>query len=107
MQFGGFGGGSKDQPFIRVEDYKAFTWALVLAYYRPWQLIRKDNEQKQTVWAKTKEDVLRYAAGEVTPISMAKGLQVMPTAVIVISEEDGGYINEHGLIKDDAPKTKW
>lgn len=118
-------GYSFDKPYKQEWDGKQFTAALIASGYRPYKLIREDNGQQQTIWARPvlevvgweKErlpngewietvpivvaqipDLSRYARGRVIALPIEKKMVVSPTAVIVTDERDGGYINEHGRV---------
>jgi hypothetical protein len=89
-----------DKPYWGLpDDSKFYLRVLLESGYRPYLLRRQDNGETQTVWSRS-SDLSRYAAGEVVPLKMGKGLVVSElTRIILVDEADGGIPNEHGRQK--------
>lgn len=97
ITFGGApAGGEVDKTYVFTFDARGLTWGLIAIGYRPYYLTRKDSGLRQVVWA-TSPDLSRYAAGDVVALPI-DGYTVTRTVVILVDEQDGGTINEHGIV---------
>lgn len=90
----------RDNFYQRETNYERFTHNLLASHYRLFLVQVTDGySQPIRVWAQTREEVERYAPdADVVQQRQTPGLLVRSDDVILIAEDDGGYVNEGGHI---------
>lgn len=86
-----------DLPYKYVEDQRVGVGTLVAAGYRPYVYVpdnMKVGLEPVIIWSTSPDAVSRFTMRKAVPLRMPNGMVIKAPAVILIDEQDGGFINK-------------